>query len=69
MSYWIQLKHKDGLTTPPFAGEPGSTPKAGQMISCTVGGRTIQVLVSKVHRSAVPVPGAERADLVEVSEF
>jgi hypothetical protein len=68
VSYWIQLKQRDGLIFAPFAGE-GPTPKIGQLVDCPVGGKTIQPTVSHISRASGPLSGTARADMVDVTEL
>jgi len=69
VSYWIQLKQRDGLIYAPFAGGEGPTPKVGQLVDCPVGGKTIQATVSHISRASGPLNGAGRADMVDVTEL
>jgi hypothetical protein len=68
VSFWIQLKQRDGLIYAPFAGE-GPTPKIGQLVDCPVGGKTVQATVSRVSRASGPQSGAGRADMVDATEL
>jgi hypothetical protein len=69
VSFWIQLKQRDGLIYAPFVGGEGPTPKIGQLVDCPVGGRTVQATVSRVSRASGPVSGASRADMVDATEL
>lgn len=69
MSYWIQVKLRDGLIIAPFAGGTGPAPKVGQLVDCPVGNRTIQATVSKVAISSGPLCGSERPDMVDAIEL
>ena len=69
VSFWIQLKQRDGLIYAPFVGGEGPTPKVGQLVDCPVGGRTIQATVSRISRASGPVSGAGRADMVDATEL
>jgi hypothetical protein len=69
VSFWIQLKQRDGLVYAPFVGGEGPTPKIGQLVDCPVGGRTIQATVSRISRASGPFSGAARADMVDATEL
>lgn len=69
MSFWVQLKQRDGLIYAPFAGGEGPTPKVGQLLDCPVGGRTIQATVSRVSKASGPMSPGGRVDMVDVTEL
>ena len=69
MSFWIQLKQRDGLIYAPFEGGEGPTPKVGQLLDCPVAGRTIQATVSRVSKASGPMSSAGRVDMVDVVEL
>jgi len=69
LSYWIQVKLRDGMIAAPFAGGPGPAPKIGQLVDCPMGDRTIQATVSRVARSSGPLCGGERPDMVDATEL
>lgn len=69
MSFWIQVKQRDGLTLAPFNAGEGPTPKVGQLIDCPMDGKTIQATVARVNVASGPFASGQRADMVEATEL
>jgi len=69
LSYWIQVKLRDGMIVAPFAGGSGPAPRVGQLVDCPVGDRNVQATVSRVAKSSGPLCGRERADMVDATEL
>jgi hypothetical protein len=70
VSFWIQLKQRDGLIVAPFQGGEGPTPKVGQLVDCPVGNRTVQATVARVNHASGPIAAAGlRADMVDATEL